>query len=97
MFISKQTYEGLQITVYSAVECVQQLLRSGMPYVLTERFSQDDCEEYFSCQRAIGRSSENPNMQQFGYNANNIRVGMAVSTVTGNTSGKYYGLKKKKS
>ena len=97
MFISKQTYEGLQITAYSAVECVQQLLRSGMPYVLTERFSQDDCEEYFSCQRAIGRSSENPNMQQFGYNANNIRVGMAVSTVTGNTSGKYHGLKKKKS
>eukprot|EP00795_Rhopilema_esculentum_P002823 gene2823-1053_t len=68
-----------------------------MPYVLMERFSQDDCEEYFSCQRAIGRSSENPNMQQFGYNANNIRVGMAVSTVTGNTSGKYHGLKKKKS
>ena len=33
-------------------------------------------------------------MQQFGYNANNIRVGMAVSTVTGNTSGKYHGLEK---
>ena len=95
MFISKQTYEGVQITVHSAQESVQKLLRAGMPYVLTKRFSQDDCEEYFSCQRAIGRRSENPNVQQFGYNANNIRVGMTVSTVTGNTSGKYHGLKKK--
>ena len=66
-----------------------------MPYVLTERFTQDDCEEYFSCQRAIGRRSENPNMQQFGYNSNNIRVGMALSQVAGNTCGKYHGLKKK--
>ncbi len=95
MFISKQNYEGLKITVHSAQKSVQQLLRAGMPYVLTERFSQEDCEEYFFCQSAIGKRSENPNRQQFGYNANNIRVGMAVSTVTGNTSGKYHGLKKK--
>ena len=32
-------------------------------------------------------------MQQFGYNSNSIRVGMALSQVAG--SGKYHGLKKK--
>ena len=47
MFISNQTFEGLQITVNSLVECTKFLLSAGVPYVLTERFSQDCLEEYF--------------------------------------------------
>ena len=37
MFISKQTMEGLKITAFSMIECTRFLLRSGMPYVLTEK------------------------------------------------------------
>ena len=51
MFISYQTYEGLQITVYSCIETVKCLLRQGMEFVLTERFNQDVAEEYFGRQR----------------------------------------------
>ena len=74
MFISRQTYVGLKTTTYSIVECVKFLLQSGMPYILTERFNQDNVEEYFGEQRSMGRRSDNPNMHQFGYNANAIRI-----------------------
>ena len=37
MFISNQTFEGLQIAVNSLVECTKFLLSAGVPYVLTER------------------------------------------------------------
>ena len=94
MFISKQTHVGIQTTVPSLVECVKFLLSNGMPYVLTERFNQDNVEEYFGQQRSIGRRCDNPTMQQFGYNANIIRTQRFVSARTGNTSGKYKGLKK---
>ena len=40
MFISQQTYEGLQITVHSTVETVKFLLSQGLDSVLTERFQQ---------------------------------------------------------
>ena len=89
------TDKDVYFTVNSTVESLQYLLKAGMPYVLTERCTQDDCEEYFSCQRAIGRRSENPNMQKFGYNSNNILFGIPLSQVAGNTRGKYHGLKKK--
>ena len=41
MFLSWQTYEGLQISAYSVVEATKFLLNEGMEYVLTERFCQD--------------------------------------------------------
>ena len=44
MFISHQTYEGLQTTVYSFIEVCKFLLQRGVPYVLSERFCQDDLE-----------------------------------------------------
>ena len=46
MFLSWQTYEGLQISAYSVVEATKFLLNEGMEYVLTERFCQDPLEEY---------------------------------------------------
>ena len=36
MFLSKQTFEGVQITVYSLIDAVKFLLNEGLPYVLTE-------------------------------------------------------------
>ena len=38
MFISHQTYEGLQITVFSTIEATKYLLEHGCSYVLTEKF-----------------------------------------------------------
>ena len=88
MFISYQTYEGFQITVYSIIEVVKFLLGEGMEYVLTERFCQDPVEEYFGEQRQLLRRSTNPNFQQIGYNDNAIRIKRSVSCTSGNTKGR---------
>ncbi len=73
MFISYQTYEGLQITVKSVTELTKYLLSHGIQYILTERFCQDPLENYFGRQRAIGQRKDNPTMRDFGYNDNAIR------------------------
>lgn len=88
MFLSWQTYEGLQISTYSAIEATKFLLNEGMEYVLTERFCQDPVEEYFGCQRKIGRRSDNPDIRMFGYNNNTIRIQRSVSCQSGNTRGR---------
>ena len=46
MFISQQTYENLKISVSVAIEPVQFLLQYKVGYVLTERFSQYQLENY---------------------------------------------------
>ena len=74
MFISIQTFEGLQISVHSLIECTKFLLESGVKYVLTERFMQDCLEEYFGHQRERGRRSDNPDAVQFGYNDRILQV-----------------------
>ena len=60
MFISWQSYKGLQITVDAFKECCRYLLQNNFHYVLSERFCQDDFENYFGRQRAIGRRHGNP-------------------------------------
>ena len=50
MLLSIQTYKGLQITVKSVVQLTKFLLGEGFEGVLTERFCQDDVEEYFGYQ-----------------------------------------------
>ena len=89
MFISRQTMEGIKITVHSVVECVKFLLSCGMEYVLTERFTQDLLELYFGLQRACGASNDNPTVQQFGWNDSAIRARgeLAKARVEGNTKG----------
>ena len=54
MFISVQTYEGLQISVTSLIECTKFLLENGAPYVLSERYMQD-LEEYFGHQNNVDK------------------------------------------
>ena len=88
MFLSWQTYEGLQITTYSVIEATKFLLQEGMEYVITERFCQDPIEEYFGSQRKIGRRSDNPDIKMFGYNDNTIRIQRSVSCQSGNTRGR---------
>ena len=74
MFISVQTYEGLQMSVNSLIECTKFLLENGVSYVLTERFMQDCLEEYFGHQRQRGQRSDNPDAVQFGYNDRILQI-----------------------
>ena len=45
MFLSRQTYEGLQLTVQSTIESTKFHSGEGLDYVLTERFCQDPVEK----------------------------------------------------
>ena len=87
MFISRQTYEGVQITIHSVIEVVKFLLKNGMPFVLTERFNQDCLEEYFGRHRGLGRRNDNPTVYQFGYQENTLRMQRSIEPVRGNTKG----------
>ena len=83
MFISWQSYEGVQITVYSFTELCKFLLQHGVKYVLSERFCQDDLENYFGQQRAIGRRRDNPSARDVGYNHNIIKSHFSVRPISG--------------
>ena len=87
IFISWQTYERFQISVFSVIEATKFLLQEGMEFVLTERFCQDP-EEYFGNQLKLGRRSENCDISSFGYNNNTIRIQRTVSCQSGNTRGR---------
>lgn len=55
--------------VLSFCELGPKLLKTeGVEYLLSEVFSQDPLEAYFSRQRHKGGSSDNPTVQQFHYN-----------------------------
>ena len=84
MFLSWQTYEGLQVTVHSFKEVCKFLLQNGVSYVLSERFCQDDLENYFGRQRAIGRRRDNPSVKEVGYNDNTIKSQFSVRPIAGN-------------
>ena len=88
MFLSWKTYEGINVTVYSAIEAIKFLLQEGTEFVLTERFCQDPLEEYFGNQRKLGRRNDNPDIHAFGYNANTLRIQRTVSCQSGNTRGR---------
>ena len=87
MFNSCQSYEGLQITVLSLKEVCKFLLQQGIPYILSERFCQDDLENYFGKQRAIGRRSDNTTVHDFGYNGNTVKNQFSIRSIGGNVQG----------
>ena len=92
MFISWQTYEGLQTSVLSFKEVCRFLLQNGVPYVLSNRFCQDDLENYFGRQRAIDSRRDNPSVRDVGYNDNTIKSQFSVRPIAGNVNvevGKY--------
>ncbi len=49
----------------SFCELAPKLLQKGFEYLLSEVFSQDPLEAFFSRQRHKGGSSDNPSVQQF--------------------------------
>ncbi|CAB4010182.1 Transposable element P transposase, partial [Paramuricea clavata] len=95
MFLIIQTFKGLTMTVKSAIAITKCLLSEGFEFVLTERFCQDDVEEYFGYQRAQGRRSDNPSAAEFGYN--DLRIAtlrdVAPQSIEGNVSGRHSGKK----
>ena len=91
MFISRQTYEGLQITIHSFKDVCVYLLEQGIPYILSEKFCQDDLENYFGRQRAIGHRRDNPNVRDVGYNDNSIKSQFSVRPIAGNVTKKCHG------
>ena len=72
------------------------MLNEGFEFVLTERFCQDDVEEYFGYQRAQGRRSDNPTTAEFGYKDLRIAVLRDVApTAEANVSGRHSGKRSK--
>ena len=63
------------------------LLQQSIPYILSERFCQDDLENYFKKLHAIGRSCDNPTFRNFGYNDNTIKSQFSVTPIAGNVQG----------
>lgn len=55
--------------------------------MLSERFCQDDLENYFGRQRAIGRRRDNPTVRDVGYNDNTIKTQYSVRPIAGNVRG----------
>ena len=41
-------------------------MEDGVQFLLSEKFSQDPLEEYFSRQRGVGGRFDNPDVHQFG-------------------------------
>ena len=50
IFVSLQTFHGIQIAVRSTVKAAKGFLQNGYICILTERFCQDPVEEYFGIQ-----------------------------------------------
>ena len=88
IFLSWQTYKGIEMTAHSAIEATKFLLQEGTEFVLAERFCQDPVEEYFGNQRKLGRCGDNPDIHAFGYNAKTLRIQRTVSCQCGNTRGR---------
>ena len=63
------------------------LLEYSFPYILSERISQDNVENYFGRQCAIGRRCDNPTVRDFGYNNNTIKLQYSVRPIAGNVQG----------
>ncbi|XP_033114326.1 uncharacterized protein LOC117114745 [Anneissia japonica] len=75
MLLSRETQEGLRITVNSFVDLASELLsRPDVDFLLSEKFNQDPLEQYFSKQRGAGGTCDNPTVVQFGQNMQALYV-----------------------
>ena len=90
MFLTHQTYIGLVMTVYDFVEATKFLLVKSVEFVFSNTFCQDPLEEHFGRHRGLGRRADNPNLYQFGYQENRLRLQRNLALVVipkGNVSG----------
>ena len=63
------------------------VLEHGVPYILSEWFSQDDVENYIGRQRVTGERCDNPTVQDFGCNDITIKLQYSVRPIAGNVRG----------
>ena len=87
MLLSRQTLQGLKISVNSIVSCVKFLLNQGADFVLTSSFNQDPLEQHFSHYRHKGGANDNPTVYDVRNTLNQLRVvnSQALAAVRGNT------------
>ena len=60
------------------------MLQQGIPYILSEKFCQDNLKNYFGKQRAIDQMCDNPTVRDFGYNDNTTKSQFSVRLIAGN-------------
>ena len=72
------------MTILSLKSVVPPLLSKGLKYVLSERFCQDDIENYIGKQRAIGMRKDNRYVKDTGYADNTIKSQFSEQPVRGN-------------
>ena len=63
------------------------MLQQSIPYILSERCCQDDLENYFGKQSAIGRRSDNPTVHDFGKRDNTVKNQFSIRRIGGNVQG----------
>ena len=54
---------------------------SGVKFLLSERFTQDPVETFFSQHRQKGGGSENPTVHEFTYNTSALRIQRSTAPV----------------
>ena len=69
---------------FSFKEVCKFLLQQVIPYILSERFCQDNLENYFVKQRTISPQCDNPTVRDFSYNDNTVKSQFSVSPIAGN-------------
>lgn len=87
MFISFQNFLAFQITYYSV--CIKFLLHEGMEYLLIERFPQNVLEQYFGNYRKIGSRNNNPDLKEFRFSDNALKIQRNISITSENIRGQY--------
>lgn len=51
----------------------------GANFIFSEKFCQDNLEEFFGKQRARGRRNDNPTVEQFIHNSSAISIGKSLA------------------
>ena len=72
MFISTQSYEALQITIYGFTGAVKHLLKENVGPIKGRSFNQDKLEQYFGLMRMAGGANTNPSASEFCFKSLNL-------------------------
>lgn len=67
LFLSRQTSQGLRVSLKSTFDLATILLSEGFSYVLTGKFCQDPLEMFFGIIRQSSGSDDHPSANQFLY------------------------------
>ncbi|XP_050056006.1 uncharacterized protein LOC126549748 [Aphis gossypii] len=64
-FLTKQTADGLLVTMKSTIELAKYLLQSGFPYVLSNKMIQDRLEQFFGMVCQASGPNDHPSSLTF--------------------------------